>query len=196
LFGLFFFDSSSALLLLFVCNTSLTNLLIHSPGRILTLLRYHIVVGSAARSLDRSLIIIMDDPPPTAKRRKTTTFTAAQDEAEKEPASILAEERKGATAKHDDRTVMNLLRSLPANIVADYIYPFAVKIIPNHEELIKAVDEYVDEYYRDEFFDWRGQRRISRPAGRNVDIHHIRYPIGDWDVSRVEDFTQCVRLPP
>jgi hypothetical protein len=84
----------------------------------------------------------MDDPPPTAKRQKTTTIAA-----ENEPTTMRSEERSG-TAKDDDRTVvMDLLRSLPANIVANYIYPFAVKVIQNHEELIKAVDEYLDEFY-------------------------------------------------
>jgi surface protein len=95
----------------------------------------------------------MDDPLPTAKRRKTTaaattTTTASAAEHEKQPA-ILDEERRGATAKDDDRTVMHLLRSLPANVVAKYyIYPFAVKVIKNRKELIKAVDDYLDEFSR------------------------------------------------
>jgi hypothetical protein len=95
----------------------------------------------------------MDDPLPTAKRRKTTaaattTTTASAAEHEKQPA-ILDEERRGATAKDDDRTVMHLLRSLPANVVANYyIYPFAVKAIKNREELIKAVDDYLNVFSR------------------------------------------------
>jgi hypothetical protein len=53
--------------------------------------------------------------------------------------------------------------------------------------IIEAVDEYLDKYYRDEFFSWRD--RIGWPAGHHVRNNRIRYPIGDWDVSRVNDFT-------
>jgi hypothetical protein len=99
-----------------------------------------LLLGPPGRS-----VIIMDDPPPTAKSHKTTTEAVA---AAEKPA-ILDEETRGAIVK-DDRTVINLLRSLPAGIVANYIYPFAVKVIQNHEELIEAVDEYLDEYYSDD----------------------------------------------
>jgi surface protein len=117
----------------------------------------------------------MNDLSPTAKRLKTTT---AEDE---KGFAILDEERKGATAAKDDRTVMDLLRSLPANIVANYIYPFAVKVIKNREELIEAVDEYLDEYYSDD----AEEKNDNEDVGKN----RIRYPIGDWDVSGVDDFT-------
>jgi surface protein len=193
----------------------------------------------------------MDDSPPTAKRQKTT----APVEDENEPA-ILDEESKGATVKAD-RTVMDLLRSLPANIVAIYIYPFAVKVIKNREELIEAVDEYLDEFYCDDDEDevsWSDkdeddsedtssddeeakeqdasstfsddhisssdlshQNSSMEPRGSDElqdgdeddeeehydedvpssdeyglyysDQNRIRYPIGDWDVSGVDDFT-------
>jgi hypothetical protein len=100
----------------------------------------------------RSLIIIMDDPPPPAKRQKVTTTTV---EDEKERTSILAKVR---AADYDQKknnapvttSIIDLLRSLPANIVADYIYPFAVKVIKNREALIKAVDVYLDEFYSDD----------------------------------------------
>jgi hypothetical protein len=129
---------------------------------------------SPARSL--IIIIIMGDPPPPAKRQKTTTAAAN----EKEP-TILHEERKEATAK-EDRTVVDLLRSLPATIVANYIFPFAVKVIQNREKLIEAVDEYLDEYYSD---DAEEEKNDNEDIGNN----RIRYPIGDWDVSGVDDFT-------
>jgi surface protein len=200
----------------------------------------------------------MDDPSPTAKRQKTTT---AADEIE--PA-ILDEERREATAKEEDRTILDLLRSLPANVVANYIYPFAVKVIQNREELIKAVDEYLDEFYTSDNppVYWSDEEdddedddedissddeeeaeeqqdassstmsdndRISSsglpshqsssiaPRGNSDDYsigeeddkgedddedepssdedevlsdqNRIRYAIGDWDISRVEDFT-------
>jgi surface protein len=130
---------------------------------------------SPARSL---IIIIMDDPPPPAKRQKTTTAAAN----EKEPAS-LDEERKEATAE-DDRTIVDLLQSLPANVVANHVYPFAVKVIKNHKGLIEAVDEYLDEYYSD---DAEEEKNDNEDVGNN----RIRYPIGDWDVSGVDDFTSA-----
>jgi surface protein len=138
------------------------------------------------------IVIIMDVAQPSTSKWQTTTMTTAPAAAEKAPTSIPDEERQRVTVKDNDRTVMDLLRSLPTNIVADYIYPFAVKVIRNREQLIVAVDEYLDEFYRDEFFDYRGQRRrIDRPAaGLHVGNHPIRYPIGDWDVSRVTDFTK------
>jgi hypothetical protein len=121
-FFFFFFFSFSFSSLLLLHNRT------HSPGRILTitqLLCYHIVAGSARLSLARSLII-MDDPPPAAKRQKTTTTSAAAASENEEEPAILDEESSGATAQHD-RAVMDLLRSLPPNIVANYIYPLAVK---------------------------------------------------------------------
>jgi hypothetical protein len=125
----------------------------------------------------------MDDPPPTAKRQKTTTTTtttttaaaaATEEDDEQVPARIRAEERREATAAKDDRTVLDLLRSLPPNLVAHHVYPFAVKVIENHEELINAVDEYFYEFYSDD---------------EDVGNNRIHYPICDWDVSRVDDFT-------
>jgi hypothetical protein len=118
-----------------------------------------------------------EDPPPTAKRQKTT---AAADE--KQPTCIRAEDRGEAAAK-DDRTVVDLLRSLPANIGANYIYPFAVKVIQNHEDLIVAVDEYLGEFYSDD------DGEEEKNDDEDVVITRIRHPIGDWDVSRVDDFT-------
>jgi hypothetical protein len=128
----------------------------------------------------------MDDPPaPTAKRQKTTTTTTtpASSKDEKVPASIRAEERRGATTAKDDRTtVMDLLRSLPPNLVANYIYPFAVKFVKNREELIKAVDDYLDEFHSNKDREAKNDDEDVRNNQR------IRYPIGDWDVSRVDNF--------
>jgi hypothetical protein len=73
-----------------------------------------------------------------------------------------------------------LLHSLPVNIFTNYVYPFAVKVLQNHEELIMAVDEYLNELYNDD-----GEEK----NGGNEDQNRIHYPIGDWDVSRVDDFT-------
>jgi surface protein len=116
-----------------------------------------------------------DAPPPTAKWQKTATAAA---EDEKEPASILDKGKRRATATDEELNVMDLWRSLPANIVSHFIYPFAVKVIKNREELIEAVDEYLDEYYS----------YFKREA--KDDDNRIRYPIGDWDVSRIDDFTR------
>jgi surface protein len=133
------------LFLFFVFNTT------RSPVRIRTitlLLCFQVVLVGSARSLSLYLclnVIIMDDPSPTAKRQKTTTAEA--EDNKEESASILDGARREATAKDDDRTILDLLRSLPANVVANYIYPFAVKVIQNREELIQAVDEYFDEFY-------------------------------------------------
>jgi surface protein len=76
--------------------------------------------------------------------------------------------------------VIDLLMSLPVNLVVNYIYPFAVQVIQNREELIAAVDEYLDEHYSD-----GEEKNEDEDIGNN----RIRYPIGDWDVSRVGDFT-------
>jgi hypothetical protein len=117
----------------------------------------------------------MDDPPPPGKRQYTTT-TTTEAEAEQEPTSIRVEERavdiidqKKKNARMTTISIIDLLRSLPANIVAHYVYPFAVKVIQNRNELIKAIDEFL----------------VDGNDGNN----RVRYPIGDWDVSRVEDFT-------
>jgi hypothetical protein len=74
--------------------------------------------------------------------------------------------------QQERQRIIDLLRSLPAHVVANHIYPFAVKIIENREELIVAVDEYLDNDDDD--------------VGNN----RIRYPIGDWDVSRVTGLTR------
>jgi surface protein len=115
------------------------------------------VVCSLAHSLMVVIIMDEDDPSPTVKRQKTT-----------------------ATAAEEKATILDLLRSLPSNIVANYIYPFAVKVIQNREELIKAVDAHIDEFYYDEY-----------DAEEENDVNRIHYPIDDWDVSRVDNFT-CV----
>jgi hypothetical protein len=130
----------------------------------------------------------MDDLPPTAKRQKTTTTTTAAED-ENETANLDEEKREAATTAKDDddRTFLDLLRSLPANIVANYIYPFAVKVIQNREELITAVDEYLDEFYSG---DDAGEEDDDDDDDVGND-QRIRYPIGDWDVSGVDDFT-CV----
>jgi surface protein len=116
-----------------------------------------------ARSLAHSLMVVIileDDPSPTAKRQKTT-----------------------AAASEEEATILDLLRSLPSNIVAKYIYPFAVKVIQNHEELIKAVDKHMNEFYYDEY-----------DAEEKNDENRIHYPIGDLDVSRVDNFTSVFDL--
>jgi hypothetical protein len=76
--------------------------------------------------------------PEADKRQKTTQDEDAVEAAE--------------AAKKNFPTcgILDLLRSLPANIVANHIYPFAVKVIKNREELITAVDEYLDEFYNNE----------------------------------------------
>jgi surface protein len=107
-------------------------------------------------------IIMEDDPSPTVKRQKTT-IAAAEEEA----------------------TILDLLRSLPSNIVGNYIYPFAVKVIQNHKGLIKAVDEYLNEFYI--IYD-------EVDEDENNDENRINYPIGDWDVSRVDNFTSVFDL--
>jgi surface protein len=147
----------------------------------------HLLLLPLARGRSRAIIFTMVDPAsPTAKQQMTTAAAAAADD-EQEPTGICDEERRRTTTANDNnRTVLDLLRSLPANIVASYIYPFAVKVIHNHEELIKAVDEHLDEFYGEGL---NQRRRIGgRPAGRDVGNHRIRYPIGDWDVSRVNNF--------
>jgi surface protein len=65
---------------------------------------------------------------------------------------------------------MDILRALPSNIVADIVYPLAVRIIEDRNRLIEAVDFYCDENNHDS------------DLGR-------RYPIGLWDVERVTDFS-------
>jgi surface protein len=158
-----------------------------TPLSLILLRLIHLLLFPLARGRSRAIIFTMVDPAsPTAKQQMTTAAAAAADD-EQEPASIRDEERRRTTTANDNnRTVLDLLRSLPANIVASYIYPFAVKVIHNHEELIKAVDEHLDEFYGEGL---NQRRRIGgRPAGRDVGNHRIRYPIGDWDVSRVNNF--------
>jgi surface protein len=183
-------------------------------------------------------------PLPVAKRQKTTQ----QDEG----TTITALTRGAAAVAMNDSptSIIDLLRSLPANIVANYIYPFAVKIIQNREELIAAVDEYLDEFYTDDDGDyddadgdeeawldeegeedgedtssdddeevdeqdgssaWSDNRILLGPNHPNgiieprrsnepqddgtettaapVPLRRAIYPIGDWDVSRMNDFT-------
>jgi surface protein len=62
---------------------------------------------------------------------------------------------------------MDLLRALPANIVANHIYPFVTRVIEDRDQLIKAVDEYFN---------------MSRRNRR-------RYPMSHWDVTAVTDFS-------
>jgi surface protein len=104
------------------------------------------------------VIILEDDPSPTVKRQKT-----AEEEA----------------------TILDLLRSLPSNIVAKYIYPCAVKVIQYREELNKAVDQHINEFYYSYEDD---------DAEENNDENRILYPIGHWDVSRVDNFTSVFDL--
>jgi surface protein len=125
----------------------------------------------------------MEERPllPLAKRPKTT-----QDDG-----TIAAIRTRGvaAAAKNDSAptSIVDLLQSLPANIVANCMYPFAVKVIQDREELLKAVDEYLDENFTDD-----GEARIvDEDVGNNS---RIRYPIGDWDVSRVDSFTRVFDL--
>jgi surface protein len=125
---------------------------------------------------------IMDDPPPSAKWQETTTTAAEAKGDGKEPSSIRAEERRRAAATDDDRTVMDLLRLLPASIVANYILPFASKVIKNRDELIAAVDEYLDEFYSND----NGE---AKNDDEDIGNNQNRYPIGDWDVYGVDDFT-------
>jgi surface protein len=66
---------------------------------------------------------------------------------------------------------MDILRALPSNIVADIIYPLAVRIIQDRNHLIEAVDFYCDERNHDSY--------LCR-----------RYPIGQWDVEPVRDFSK------
>jgi surface protein len=65
---------------------------------------------------------------------------------------------------------MDVLRALPSIIVADIIYPLAVRIIKDRYHLIKAVDFYWD------------------PSNHDSDLCR-RYPIGQWDVEAVRDFS-------
>ena len=64
---------------------------------------------------------------------------------------------------------MDILRALPANIVATNIYPFAVFVIKDRDHLIEAVDRYCG-------------YELASDSRR-------RYPIGQWDVERVSDFS-------
>jgi surface protein len=189
---------------------------------------------------EHRLIVIMEERLlPLAKRAKTT-----QDEGSTTDMTTGA-----AAAAKNDHTIMDLLRSLPASVVANYIYPFAVKVIQNREAMIAAVDEYLDEFYSngdgdddDDIFAefWSDQEhgedtvsddneeaekqdvsstvsddRISsgprhqnsnlEPRGKSdepqdkketavapVHSSRIHYPIGEWDVSRVDDFTSVL----
>jgi Mycoplasma protein of unknown function, DUF285 len=65
---------------------------------------------------------------------------------------------------------MDILRALPSTIVADIVYPLAIRIIRDRNHLIEAVDFYCDENNHDSGF-------------------LRRYPIGLWDVERVTDFS-------
>jgi surface protein len=175
----------------------------------------------------------MDEQPlPVAKRQKTK-----QDEG-----NTTGLTRGAAAAKKESPTSFtDLLRSLPANIVAKYIYPFAVKVVKNREELIKVVDEYLDGFYTEgdgdeaSWFDEEDEEEgedtpsyievaegqdasstlsddhiSSDPSHQNssmeprggdepqdgektttgfVHARRVYCPIGDWDVSQVDDFT-------
>jgi surface protein len=65
---------------------------------------------------------------------------------------------------------MDILSALPCNIVADIIYPLGVYVIKDRNHLISAVEFYFDESYQDSY--------LCR-----------RYPIGQWDVEPVSDFS-------
>jgi surface protein len=62
------------------------------------------------------------------------------------------------------------VRGLPAEF-HEHIYRFAVYVFNSKDELIAAIDEHVDHY------------RLAMP------LHHHRRPMGDWDVSRITDFS-------
>jgi surface protein len=55
----------------------------------------------------------------------------------------------------------------------------------NREELIVAVDEYLDEYINDD----DGE---AMKDDENVGNNRTRYPIAYWDVSRVDDFSSVL----
>jgi Mycoplasma protein of unknown function, DUF285 len=71
------------------------------------------------------------------------------------------------------------LRDLPREI-RKRAYPFAIRVIHSKAELIAAVDQYMkartgNPYYRD--------------RGRNNRTDDDYYPIGEWDVSNIQDFS-------
>jgi surface protein len=65
---------------------------------------------------------------------------------------------------------IDILRALPSNIVADIMYPLAIRVIKDRNQLLEAVDCYCEESNHDSGF-----RR--------------RHPIGLWDVEQVTDFS-------
>jgi surface protein len=174
----------------------------------------------------------MDEQPlPVAKRQKTTP----------DEGTITGLTGGAAAAKKETPTTLDLLRSLPPYIVANFVYPFAVKVVKNREELIEAVDEYLDEFYnnidgdevswpdeedeeddedtssddeeakeQDALSTFSDDHILSDPCHQNsstepfggdepqdgeettagfVHSRRTHYPIGDWDVSRLDDFT-------
>jgi surface protein len=68
---------------------------------------------------------------------------------------------------------MDILRALPANIVAVHIYDFAVRVFTDRHKLMEAVDRYCDDDSDD-----------------NRDNNRRRYPISQWDVERVRNFSR------
>jgi surface protein len=191
--------------------------------------------------------VMEERPLPAAKRQKME-----DDEDEGTTRQQRRQEIADWETKHfkDDPTVVldDLIRSLPATIVANCIYPFAVKVIRNREELIEAVDEYLDEFFfSDEAYNSEendeedteesstdeaeeeehedgeesrsddqeeeldasstlsddrtssstlGSSRQNDEETRDTALpahssraNRRRYPIGDWDVSQVDDFS-------
>jgi surface protein len=117
---------------------------------------------------------------PLAKRPKTE-----EQEDEGTTTTSAADDHLEATKNYTSSAVtsiLDLLRSLPANVVAHYVYPLAVQVIKNREELIEAVDEHLNEFYSDD----DGE---AENDNEDVENNRIRYRIGDWDVSGVNDFT-------
>jgi surface protein len=73
---------------------------------------------------------------------------------------------------------MDFLRALPPELTRQRVYPFAVRVIHDKEELIQAVDEYV-----------HAKAAILRRDGNQRAAATQPYPIGEWDVSNVRDFS-------
>jgi surface protein len=157
------------------CSSHPLTLPAGSSHSLLSVLSYGCCFCQVAHSL---IIITIDDGSSRKRGESTHPFSLAKEKA----ADI--DPKKNNT--RITASVMDLLRSLPANIVANYIYPFAVKVIQNRDELIVAIDEYLDEYYSGDHGEGKNDDEDD------IKNHRIRYPIGDWDVSRVDDFTSVM----
>jgi Mycoplasma protein of unknown function, DUF285 len=76
---------------------------------------------------------------------------------------------------------LEFFRTLP-HVIKLKIYRFTIHVFDSRRELIEAVDLYVQTRYGDD-----RQQRI--PSARSSRWPKNR-PIGEWDVSRVTDFSQ------